>query len=185
MLRSIMCILIIFLSLIVTAEEEPPKEGFAVFHSGTLIPEYGKIATVAGMQKLPTDTYFKVSFDIAKPAKGGELNRALNSGARFLNMHVENGIKAEQIKLAFVIHGGAVHDMTVDTHYSDRNGQPNANAALIKALQAHSVEIFVCGQSAAYHGITKDLLLPGVKLSLSAMTAHALLQQQGYTLNPF
>jgi len=27
--------------------------------------------------------------------------------------------------------------------------------------------------------------LPGVTMALSAMTAHALLQQDGYTLNPF
>jgi hypothetical protein len=31
---------------------------------------------------------------------------------------------------------------------------------------------------------TEDLL-PGVEMALSAMTAHALLQQQGYTFNPF
>jgi len=28
-------------------------------------------------------------------------------------------------------------------------------------------------------------LLPGVEMALSAMTAHAILQQEGYTLNPF
>jgi hypothetical protein len=28
-------------------------------------------------------------------------------------------------------------------------------------------------------------ILPGVEMALSAMTAHALLLQQGYTLNPF
>ena len=43
----------------------------------------------------------------------------------------------------------------------------------------------MCGQSAAGQGVKKTDLLPGVELALSAMTAHALLQQQGYTLNPF
>ena len=33
--------------------------------------------------------------------------------------------------------------------------------------------------------VTNDDLLPGVELALSAMTMHALLQQKGYTLNPF
>jgi len=33
--------------------------------------------------------------------------------------------------------------------------------------------------------VGKDDLLPGVERVLSAMTLHALLQQQGYTLNPF
>jgi intracellular sulfur oxidation DsrE/DsrF family protein len=47
------------------------------------------------------------------------------------------------------------------------------------------VKIIVCGQTAAYYGVKTDELLPGVQMALSAMTAHALLQQQGYTLNPF
>jgi intracellular sulfur oxidation DsrE/DsrF family protein len=47
------------------------------------------------------------------------------------------------------------------------------------------VRIIVCGQKAAYYNVTSDDLLPGVKMALPAMTAHALLQQQGYTLNPF
>jgi hypothetical protein len=34
-------------------------------------------------------------------------------------------------------------------------------------------------------GIEPDSLLPGVRLSLSAMTTFALLQQDGYTVNPF
>ena len=36
-----------------------------------------------------------------------------------------------------------------------------------------------------FYDITGGDLLPGVEMSLSAMTAHALLQQDGYTLNPF
>jgi intracellular sulfur oxidation DsrE/DsrF family protein len=47
------------------------------------------------------------------------------------------------------------------------------------------VQLLVCGQSAAYCDVKSDDLLPGVEMALSAMTAHALLQQQGYTLNPF
>jgi len=34
----------------------------------------------------------------------------------------------------------------------------------------------------AFEGVD---LLPNVEMALSAMTAHALLQQDGYTLNPF
>ena len=33
--------------------------------------------------------------------------------------------------------------------------------------------------------VTPKQLIQGVTMSLSAMTAHAQLQQQGYTLNPF
>tara|TARA_Y100000588_G_scaffold170524_1_gene184375 strand:+ start:507 stop:614 length:108 start_codon:yes stop_codon:yes gene_type:complete len=33
--------------------------------------------------------------------------------------------------------------------------------------------------------VKQQQLIPGVQMALSAMTAHAQLQQQGYTLNPF
>ena len=45
--------------------------------------------------------------------------------------------------------------------------------------------IILGGQSAAYYEIGVEDLLPGVDMALSAMTAHALLQQDGFTLNPF
>lgn len=47
------------------------------------------------------------------------------------------------------------------------------------------MRVILCGQSAAASGIERVDLLPGVEMALSAMTAHALLQQDGYTLNPF
>jgi len=56
---------------------------------------------------------------------------------------------------------------------------------LIKALTGKGVRIIVCGQSATYYDIENEDLLPNVEMALSAMTAHALLQQDGYTLNPF
>ena len=40
-------------------------------------------------------------------------------------------------------------------------------------------------QSAAWANVEKADLLPGVKMALSAMDAHAILQHQGYSLNPF
>ncbi|MEE9347759.1 MAG: DsrE family protein, partial [Robiginitomaculum sp.] len=88
--------------------------------------------------------------------------------------------------VALVVHGGAAHDLTIASHYAGKyDGAENVNASVIKALSGAGVEIYLCGQTAAYHDIENNELLPGVQMSLSAMTAHALLQQQGYTLNPF
>jgi intracellular sulfur oxidation DsrE/DsrF family protein len=66
-----------------------------------------------------------------------------------------------------------------------RPGETNANAGLIAALIETGVDVYLCGQTAANAGVSAEALLPGVRLSLSAMTTHALLQQNGYTLNPF
>ncbi len=156
------------------------------FHAGTAITNYGKIADVIGMEPIPKGAQFKVSFDVSKPAEPGSVNRSLDSVARFINMHVAAGVSIDNIDLAVVIHGGSVKEMTVDElGPKDQGNKSNANIPLIKALQDQGVNFYVCGQSAAYYGVKTTNLLPDVKMSLSAMTAHALLQQQGYTINPF
>ncbi len=159
--------------------------GPEAFHPGDAIPEYGRIADVDNEFPIAEGTEFQVVFDLADAGEPGDVNRGLESLARFINMHVDAGVPAEKIHLAVVIHGGAVHDVTNDAHYEPLKEAPNANAALVAALVEHDVRIYVCGQSAAYNDVTNDDLLPGVTMALSAMTAHAQLQQEGYALNPF
>ncbi len=153
--------------------------------TGPAITEYGFTAKVPGMKPLPKGAQFKISFDVSRQARAGTVNRSVESAARFINMHVAAGVKPEHIDLALVIHGGAVKDMTVDAFSEHSKTGKNTNADLIRILQENGVKFYVCGQSAAYHGVKHTDLLPGVKMALSAMSAHALLQQQGYTLNPF
>ncbi len=157
----------------------------ANFHKGPIIEEYGPIATIEGHDPIPPGNIFKVSFDVTDRSKADELNRKFISAARFLNMHSEAGVAAKNMNLAIVVHGSAVQDVTNAEHYGAVNDKPNSNALLIAELLKHGVQIYVCGQSAAHQEITAQDLIPGVRMSLSAMTAHALLQQGGYTLNPF
>ena len=182
----------------------PALAGPEAFTSGQTIPEFGKIAEVKVDQPVYGHHKFKVVFDVSKQADAGELNRNLVSAARFINMHTAASVKEKNIKLAIVVHGGASKDVTNEAYYSasqdgasqdgasqdgasqDGNDKKtNANAALIKTLIDHGVEVYICGQSAAFYDIDNTDLLPDVKMALSAMTAHALLQQKGYTLNPF
>lgn len=158
----------------------PAAAAQQAFSTGPVIENFGPVADIPGAQVLSPDTRLRVAFDTAMPAENGELNRTLVSAARFLNMHARAGLDLENIDLAIVVHGRAVLDVA-----DVEGGQSALNAALVEALTGHEVEIFVCGQSAAYYGVAADDLLPRVTLSLSAMTAHALLQQDGYTLNPF
>lgn len=151
------------------------------FSTGPLITGYGPVTKVEGAEPLPENIEFNVAFDVTKRATEGTLNRHFESAARFLNMHAAAGVAPENIHVAIVIHGPAVFDAT--QHGSD--GEANQNADLIRTLQAYGVGFYVCGQSAAYQNVKTEDLLPGVKVSISAMTAHAMLQKQGYTLNPF
>lgn len=145
------------------------------------VPGYGPTRAVPGAAPIPEGTKFRIAYDISEGAATGTLNRRIESAARFLNMHAAAGVSAADMELVVVVHGTAALDLTTDERY----GGENLNAGLIAALQAAGVRIVMCGQSAAARGIDPDDLLPGVELSLSAMTEHALLQQQGFTLNPF
>lgn len=156
------------------------------FHKGAVIPEFGNIASVKFDMAIPKGTNFKVRFDVAKQAAPAKVNSTFESAARFINMHVEAGVPRENIKLALVIHGGASLDVTTKAFYRSRNkDRSNSSASAVATLLKHNVEFYICGQSATYHKIGKSNLLPGVNIALSAMTAHALLDQQGYSLNPF
>jgi len=161
------------------------QAGSDAFHPGPFFTSYGNIADVEITMPIPEGTVFRVSFDVADRADDGELNRNLVSAARFINMHVANGVAIEDLHLAMVIHGSAVKDVTRDSHYEALFDTHNTNAELIEALTGAGVRIIVCGQSAAYNDVTTADLLPNVEMALSAMTAHALLQQGGYTINPF
>jgi len=147
------------------------------FTTGPLIKDYGPHAKVEQELKFDKSTVFKVAFDIAAQGEKDKPNRKFVTPARFLNMHVANGVAATNIDLAVVVHGKATKDLV--------DSADNPNKALIAELVKHNVKFYVCGQSAAYYEVTNDDLLPGVEMALSAMTAHALLQQNGYTVNPF
>ena len=152
-------------------------QDMSVFQTGPVFTEFGPHAPVAGVGEMPADTEFSVGFDVAEKAEDGKRNRGFESAARFINMHVAHGVPEENIRIAVVVHGKAVNDLLASPD--------NASADMVRAMLDHGVRFIVCGQSAAAYGVTQDDLLPGVETALSAMTAHALLQQRGYTVNPF
>jgi intracellular sulfur oxidation DsrE/DsrF family protein len=163
-----------FCSLGILAAEQKP-----------VINDFGYFYTVPNHASIADSIQFKIAFDVDKGAKKGKQNNAINSLARFINMHVAHGVKPENVKLALVIHGGASVDVLANSEYKKRFNVENKNQSLIKQLLANNTEVYICGQSAMHLKIKSEQLISGVKMSLSAMTAHAQLQQQGYTLNPF
>ena len=149
--------------------------------TGPVIADYGPAYVVEAAAPLGDEVAFKVAFDVAASKGPEELNRGLESVARFLNMHGKAGVSVDRMDLAVVVHGQATKDMRTEA----ATGAANVNAGLVEALLAAGVKIEICGQSAAALGVQSSELVPGVEVAVSAMTAHALLQQDGYTLNPF
>ncbi|HPF23684.1 MAG TPA: DsrE family protein [Hyphomonas sp.] len=172
MIRSAACAAAFaFLSL-------PALAGLEDFQPGTVVPDYGKFAPVEGVT-LPPETEFKVLFDVADGGPDDDVNRGIDSAARFLNMNAHAGVLPENMKVVIVLHGGAWKDLLTD----EARGSVNPNAQLIAELQTAGAVFDLCGQTAAAHDVKPDMLLPGVNIVLSAMTARAMLQQEGYTLN--
>ncbi|MEO1151706.1 MAG: DsrE family protein [Pseudomonadota bacterium] len=170
----------VLLMLSTAAQAQPPG-----FTHGPVIKNDGPVAPVPGHLPLPEGTRLKVAMDVVDRAAPGKKNRSFVTAARYINMHAAAGLPPDRARLALVIPGAGVHDVTTSAFHTRTHAGDHGSQDLIANLLKAGVTITVCGQSAAAQGITKDDLIPGVTLSLSAITAHALLQQDGYMLNPF
>jgi len=128
----------------------------------------------------------RAAFDVSKtPEEADELNRSLNTPARFLNMHAARGVPSKNMDLAIVVHGAAAKDLLSNKAYNKKFLVNNPNAELLTALHNEGVRIIVCGQTKEYREYSDDDLLPFVEVSLSALTALIDLQQKGYALIAF
>ncbi|HSM63141.1 MAG TPA: DsrE family protein [Gillisia sp.] len=158
-------------------------------HSGEIIKEYGKIYEVSNPGfKTDTTAQYKVVFDIGRSFDNpSQPNALIETAARFINMHYEAGVPAENIKVALVIHGAASNEILKNEFYQEKFPETtaNPNADLISQLANQGVQVILCGQTAAHRKISKSKALPEVQISLSAMTALVQLQNQGYRLINF
>ncbi|MEZ5294178.1 MAG: DsrE family protein [Vicinamibacterales bacterium] len=154
---------------------------------GPLIADFGPAWAVAnpGMAT-PMLQELKIRFDVsATPDDAAVLNPRLETAARFLNMHTKAGVSPERLKVAIVVHGRAAKDVLNNEAYKRRHHIDNPNAALLAALASAGVRVLLCGQTAGSQGIAATDMAPSVQMALSAMTAHLVLNGEGYVLNPF
>ncbi|OUL59777.1 hypothetical protein B1199_01165 [Pseudoalteromonas ulvae] len=172
----------LLISLIVTGSAEATA---AKLQSGPVITPFGKHYQVDSAIPVSAQTRLKVVFDVSEQSGTKKENRYFNSLARFINMHVSAGVPVENIELALVVHGEAGYDLLNDGGFQKEYQRLNPSAPLISQLLSNNVKVYLCGQSAAFLDIKQTDLIDGVEVALSAMTAHAVLAQQGYTFNPF
>jgi len=177
-----------------------PKSIFAILLIGTsyfgfsqesdAIPNYGPTFEVLNLDfETDKSTELKIVFDItAKSKDPNDINRYIESAARFINMNVKHGVTPKNIKVALVLHSAAVNDVLLDEDYATKNSEAtngNPNTKLVSELADFGVNVIVCGQTAAAANILKSQMLPEVKMALSAMNALVQLQNEGYQLINF
>ena len=155
--------------------------------AGPIIKNYGQVYKIENPQlNLQKDKEYKVIFDIyTNTKKEGAINPLINTVARYLNMHAQNGVLAQNMKVAFVMHGAAAKDALSNEAYKEQFGIENPNDGLITALKEANVDIFVCGQSYKSRGYPVKGISKDVKLSLSALTALVAYQENGYKIINF
>ncbi len=135
----------------------------------------------------PARLEMKALFEIN--AGGGDtvkVNEQLVTMARFFNIHARNGFAENRLKAAAVFHGAGWTALLSDAAFAARfGGKPNPSRALVEELLQHGAQLVLCGQTMGARGIKRDELLPGVKVSTSAMTAMLTLQNDGYRFIPW
>lgn len=106
----------------------------------------------------------KVVFDVNRKLRdSSRVNPSIETAARYLNLHLKNGFDNANVKVAMVVHGRAVKDLQTSEAYQKEFGINNPNEPLVKALLDAGVELVLCGQSSAYHGVSLSSSVPGFK----------------------
>lgn len=155
--------------------------------TGPAVEAFGPVVEVPDADfGLSNDRLHKVLFDVSKsPSDPTNLNHSIETVARFLNLHVRSGVELKNLQVALVLHGRAGKDALADAAYQKRHQAPNPNTKLLQQLRGAGVEIYLCGQTAAFSGIAKQELAESVELATSAMSVLVELQGQGYSLIAF
>lgn len=155
--------------------------------TGPVVEGYGPVYSVGeDAFALAENRSYRVSKDLSTTAASAdELNRGIDSVARFLNMQARAGPAPDSLEVALVVHGAAAKDLLTDAAYRERFKVDNPNTGLIAGLARAGVKIYICGQTAVHRGFHREDLNPAVTMALSAMSAHVRLQSDGYTLIPF
>jgi intracellular sulfur oxidation DsrE/DsrF family protein len=155
--------------------------------SGPLVTRGGKHYPVPNPTlATPVDHIYKIAWDMkVASAKPDSVNSALDVPARFLNQSAALGMPRANVQIAIVVHGTAGEELLSNAEYRARKGVDNPNIALLEELSKAGVQIILCGQTMGSRKMARDQILPFVKISPSAVWAHAVLQKQGFTTNPF
>ncbi|MFI5252983.1 MAG: DsrE family protein [Bacteroidota bacterium] len=111
-----------------------------------------------------------------------EINSGLDEVARVLNLHVASGIPAKKLIPVIVVQGPGLDALTTNEHYKKKHSTDNPNLKIIHDLVGAGAKFIACGQAMAFFELTKEDLLPEIKISLTAQTVFSNYQLQGFIL---
>ena len=155
--------------------------------TGPVFEEFGGVYVIEDADLLlDTDKLYKVIFDVYSDEKKARLmNPLINTVARFMNMHAQNGVSEDQMEVVLVLHGAATKNALSEKAFKKKFKTKHPNADLISELVQKNVKVYVCGHSMASKGFESKHISDDVKVSLSALTALIKYQYDGYQLINF
>jgi intracellular sulfur oxidation DsrE/DsrF family protein len=125
---------------------------------------------------------YKIAIDVTDRHKDSTtVMSTLQEVARTYNLNVANGVKQKNLKIAVVIHGGAIYGILNEEAYQKKYGTSNPNIEVIKAMKKEGIKFYVCGQILAFRQTDEADILKDIEITLSAKTALITLDQMGYT----
>ncbi len=154
---------------------------------GKEIKDFGRFYKIKNPDLLlDKNKKYKVIFDVYTDEEDNtKINANINTVARFINMHVQQGINPDKLKIVLVLHGAATKNALSDSAFKKRFHFNNPNYEILEDLKKAGVKTYVCGQSFTYKGFENKELSKNVELSLSALTALVYYQNNGYALISF
>ena len=155
--------------------------------TGPVLKSFGPVYTVSDPAHLDDPSSgLRGIFDVGKsPEDPSAVNPRIETVARFLNLHAEAGFPRERLDAILVLHGASTKDALTTAAYRQRHGVDNPNLPLLRDLRDAGVEIYLCGQSAAYRKLEREEIAAPVQRALSAMTVLLQAQAKGYGLIAF
>ncbi len=146
-----------------------------------IIPMYGGIYAIEGAVNPDTEMEYNIVIDLKLLDRDKEsVNRGLNNVARMMNLHGLGGVKAENLNVAVVIHGGATDLILNNEAYQERYEVDNPNLELIDILKEAGVELYVCGQSLLSRNYAQSEVNPQITIGLSMLTVFTTYMNNGF-----
>jgi intracellular sulfur oxidation DsrE/DsrF family protein len=148
--------------------------------------KWSGVIPVADPTEIPDPNHdYKLLFEVVEKnpdSLAKEINSGLDEVARVLNLHFASGIPPGKIIPVVVIHGPGIEAVMNNQSYKKKHSIDKPNLTLIHDLENVGAKFIVCGQAMAFFEMTKEELLPEIKISLTAQTVLSNYQLQGYVL---
>lgn len=157
-------------------------EEFPVINAG----KHSGVFPVSGITEVPDPhMQYKLLFEVTQRNPDSLLKMPdfnFVEVAREINLHVASGIPLKNVSVVIVVHGDALNSISNNSIYYKRFKMNNPNLKLIQKLEKLGVRFIACGQAMSFLNISKEDLLPEVRVSLTAQTALSGYQLKGYVL---